>query len=46
MIVYVVVEMLKGDVPHVIGVFRDKKQAEEVAKNCAGVGYVDKHILI
>lgn len=44
--VYVVIEMLKGDVPRVIGVFKDENQANEVAKGCKGVGYVDKQILI
>ena len=46
MVVYVVVEMLKGNVPRVIGVFRDENQAKEIARNCDGVGYVDKQILI
>lgn len=44
--VYVVIEMLKGNVPRVIGVFKDEKKAKEVAKSCDGVGYVDKQILI
>lgn len=44
--VYVVVEMLKGDVPRVVGVFRDENQAKKIAKACEGVGYVDKQILI
>ena len=43
--IYVVYELLHLNVPRIIGVFKDENLAQEVAKDCEYVGYVNKQIL-
>lgn len=43
--VYVVYELLRFNVPNVVGVFKDENLAKDVAQDCQYVSYVEKYIL-